>query len=1040
MRACGSCGATNAADARFCSRCGAALGAEPRPPSRRTVTVLFCDLIRSTPLGELLDVESLHAVIVGRWIAAVEPVIERHGGRLDKFAGDSVLVVFGVPRLHEDDALRAARCALEMRAALAELNPELEQRWGVTLQARYGLSTGEVAITQVGAQPFVPLGDAANMAQRLQAAAGADEIYVGPVTGRLLEGVAALDPLTPLELKGKSAPVRAWRLLDLPPPGRGAPAGRLVGRRHQLRALRSALDDVIATRRCRLATVLGPAGIGKSYLVRSFLAGAEPRATVALGRCLSYGEGITFWPLAEIVEQLSDHTTADAIAAVVGDGDEARRVGERLAGAVGVTPGSVPIDEIWWAARRLFEAVAEQRPLIVVVEDVHWAEPALLELLEHVARNARDVPLLLVCLARPDGFAWEPEVDDAIAIRLAPLPPAQAARLLDSLDAAAAVGDDERERLLATAEGNPFFLEQMVAMRRETGAGPPASGSEALPALIEAVLAARIDALPDAERAVLECAAIEGRQFHRGIVAELLEPEQRAGLDDALAALTARDMIRHGRADVLGTDAYRFSHILVREAIYGLLPKARRADLHESFAGLLLARQVTERELGEIVGFHLEQAYWYRARLERVDAAERERLAGAGAAHLAAAGRAAVRREDVRAGVNLLRRAVALLDPEAPELGTLLPQLGDALTEVGSLAESERVLGDAVARAAARGDAVQEAHARVGLLFARLQSATGSAAAEVVRRFDELRATFEAREDAHGLDRLWRLRALVHWLELRAGDADAAWERAVGYAQRADDEHGRTDALSWLASSALAGPLPASEAIERCEAIRADLGGNHRAQAFVLGPLASLRAMRGEFGVAHQLVADSRAMFAELGLTLHTTVPYHHAVVALLDDEPAAAEAALRTGYERLREMGEKALLADTAMMLARAVTTQGRLDEALALTVEAEEGADAYDVSVQVGWRTARAAILVRRGGADAAVPLVSEALTLLEHSDWITDRAETLTVWAEVLAARGDPAAAAALGEAQGLHERKGNVVAAARVRNLIAQHSVA
>ena len=407
-----------------------------------------------------------------------------------------------------------------MREALTALNRELESGWGVTLHARYGLSTGEVAFARVGAHPFFALGDAVNVAQRLEAAAPADEVLINRQTARLLRGTARLQRLDPLDAQGQ---VRARsRLAAGGAPARGRSGGARADRRawwdanDELEALHAALADVEAEQRCRLVTVLGPAGVGKSCLVRSFMSDAQASATTVFGRCLSYGEGITFWPLAGVVEQIAGRADESAIAAFLGDDEDGRWVAARIARAVGFAPGAAPIEEIQLALRRLLEAAARRGTLVVVIEDIHWAEPTLLDVLDHVATHARDVPLLLVCLARPELLKRQPTSPVADAVRIVPLSGRESERLLEQLDPSVALDADERARLLAAAEGNPFFLEQMVAMRQETGS------LATTPATIQAVLAARIDALAPAERAVVDCAAIEGRQFHRGGVAELL--------------------------------------------------------------------------------------------------------------------------------------------------------------------------------------------------------------------------------------------------------------------------------------------------------------------------------------------------------------------------------------------------------------------------------------------------------------------------------------------------------------------------------------
>jgi class 3 adenylate cyclase/tetratricopeptide (TPR) repeat protein len=1036
MPACPACRASNAADSRFCSACGARLTADPAALTRKTVTTLHSDLAGFTTLSERMDPESMHTVM-GRYFTAMHGAIERHGGQVEKYIGDAIMAIFGHPHLHEDDALRAARCAMEMRDELTLLNRELEAGWGVTLHARYGLATGEVAFARVGSQPFFALGDAVNLAQRLETAAPADEVLINRETARLLGSSARLQRLDPLNLKGKAEPVPAWRLVALLPAGEAAPlvpGPRMVGRDDELEILQVALADVQAERRCRLVTVLGAAGVGKSCLVRSFLSEAEESATTLFGRCLSYGEGITFWPLAAIVEQLAGRADETAIVTLLGDDEDGRWVAERVARAVGFAPGAAAIEEIQLAVRRLLEAAARRRPVVVVVEDIQWAEPTLLGVLEHVASYAHDVPLLLVCLARPELLKRRPAWPVAHTVRLGPLSEPASERLLEQLDPVVAVNADERARLLAAAEGNPFFLEQLVAMRQETGS------IAAIPATIQAILAARADALGETERAVIDCAAIEGRQFHRGVVAELLAADYRPGVDQALASLVDRDLIRPGRPDLPGEEGYRFSHNLVRDSVYALLPKARRADMHERYARSLEARSVGDRDFREIIGYHFEQAHRCSTDLQPGKSPDHRRLAEAGAGHLGAVGRTALGRGDVPAAVNLLERATRLLDDDEPALGWLLPELGTALAQAGSLPEAENVLSAAVRRASEQGEPADEAHALVCLLSARLRLDTGAAAQEVHRRFPDLLATFSANDDDLGLDRLWRLRAQVHWIE-GSGEADAAWEVGVEHAGRAGDEEGRADALCWLASSAFSGPMPAVDGIVRCEAMRVELHGNPLAQAFVLQPLAALWAMRGEWATARELLAESNAMVAELGNTLLTAaVRYYEAFVALLGDDPGGAEASLRDGYQWLQEKRETALRADLVVMLARAMYAQGRFDEAFDLTHAAEQGADPDDRSPQIDWRTVRGAILARRGHVTEAKRLTADALALVEHTDWLNDHADALMTRAELLVACGEHGdSAEAMQAALALYERKGNVTTAENVRAMLARAPV-
>jgi len=1028
MPTCTTCGSPIAVDARFCARCGAPVEPGGSAPTRKTVTVLFTDLTDFTPLTERLDPESLHQVMA-RYFTAMRSAIERHGGQVEKYIGDAIMAIFGVPQLHEDDALRAARCALEMRNSLGVLNRELRAGWSVTLHARYGICTGEVAFARVGQNPFFALGDPVNVAQRLETAAQPDEVLVGQETAHLLRDVAELEPMEPMALKGKAKPVSAYRLLAVAPTDdvpRGPAAPGMVGRERELRVLRAALDDVTSERRSRAITILGPAGVGKSRLVRSFAAEAEALATVAVGRCLPYGEGITFWPLEQVVEQLAGRTREAAIATLLGDEREAQWLAARVARAIGWSSGSAQIDEIQLGVRRLVEAAARDRPLVLVIEDIHWAEPTLLDVLDHIATHVTGVAFLLVSIARPELLARRAISPVSDVLRVRALSERESGELLEHLDPVGLLEPGDRVDLLGAAEGNPFFLEQLVAMKHESGA------DAAVPATIQAVLAARIDGLPEPERAVVESAAVEGRHFHHGAVAELVASEQRAELDDVLVSLTQRDFIRPARPDLPGERGYRFSHILVRDAVYGLLPKSRRADLHERYARWLEAHATGERDFGEIIGFHLEQAYRCSVDLHPVRGAEHRRLARAGAHHLGGVGRSALGRGDIPGAVNLLERATTLLDEDEPLLGSLLPELGSALTQAGRLPEAEQVLTAAVRRAQDRGDSADAAHALVGLLAARLRVDTGAATEEIRERFGDLRAAFSATDDDLGLDRLWRLLALVHWLEARSGEAEDAWQVAVEHARLAGDDEGQADALCWIASSAFCGPIPVDDGIARCEAIRRELHGNARAEAFVLQPLAGLWAMRGEFATARDLLGRAAAILTDLGLTILTATGYYEAFVALLADDPIEAEACARNGYRWLQESGENALRADTLVMLARSLHAQGRLNEAFDLTLEAEAQADAHDLSPQFGWRSVRAAILARRGAVGEARRFSDEALTIVGKTDWVRDQADALVTRAEVLMACGEQSAAAgAMQSALELYEQKGSIIDVERVR---------
>ena len=460
-------------------------------------------------------------------------------------------------------------------------------------------------------------------------------------------------------------------------------------------------------------------------------------------------------------------------------------------------------------------------------------------------------------------------------VTLEPLDDTAAATLLAELAAGSPAAAVDGQRLLATAEGNPFFLEQMVAMLDE-----PAGLSAGLPPTIQALLAARIDALPSPERAVLDRAAIEGGTFHTGAVARLLPADAANGLEERLASLTRRQLIRPAQSELPGEEAYRFAHILIRDVAYALVSKAARADLHEGYAAWFDERGDEARD--ELVGYHLEQAHRIHAELHPAARERRRTLATTASRRLRTAGRAALDRGDLPAGVNLLERATALLAPDDPHRARTTADLGMALVQLGRLAEAMTVLDEAAARAAERGDALAEAHARTARFFALVQVDSAAAAEDLGADFDARARTFAVSGDEVGLDRLWRARGFVHWLAGRSADAASDWMRGVEHATIAADEHGRADALSWVVCALALGPTPVPAAIERCSAILEELAFERHVAALSMRPLAHLHAMAGDFDVARLLLERSNAMLADLGLSMHSAVAHYDAFVSLL--------------------------------------------------------------------------------------------------------------------------------------------------------------
>ena len=672
---------------------------------RKTVTVLFCDLTGSTALGEQTDPEALRALLA-RYFERMKAIVEAHGGTVEKFIGDAVMAVFGVPAAHEDDALRACRAAMEMRDALPELG----------IAGRIGVNTGEVV---TGTEERLATGDAVNVAARFEQAAAPAEVLIGEPTLALVREAVVAEPVEPLTLKGKSHPVPAYRLVSVLDAPQRSHASRFVGRERELRSLAEAWERVQTQARCELVTVVGDAGVGKSRLVSEALTGIAAR--VVRGRCLPYGEGITYWPVVEVVKQLAvlpaDPAAAAAIRSVLGESE------------VG-TSG----DEIAWAFRKLLE---EQAPLVVVFDDIQWGEETFLDLIESTALLSSGAPLLLLCMARPELVERRPSWPGTL--RLESLPAEQADALIGD-----AVSDQLRERIARAAGGNPLFISEMLAMAAE-------DGDVEVPPTLKALLAARLDQLDEAERRVLERGSVEGEIFHRGGV-QALAPEETQ-VTTRLAALVRRQLVRPDRAQIAGDDGYRFRHLLIRDAAYDALPKAVRADLHARFADWLDEHGHSLVERDEIVGYHLEQASRYRAQLGQPDAASADRAA----ARLTAAGNRAIDRQDYRAGAALLNRAAELVRPHRTDVTLELESAwahGDL--DVRAAVETAEAVTE---RAEAAGDHSGAMLARAMALQGRSYAGEPDATDEVIALCRAALPLEEERGDPRRLALLWEMLA-----------------------------------------------------------------------------------------------------------------------------------------------------------------------------------------------------------------------------------------------------------------------------------------
>jgi predicted ATPase/class 3 adenylate cyclase len=1061
VRICPRCGEENADRFRLCGFCGAALApALPRQEVRKTVTVVFSDLQGSTMLAERVDSELVREMM-HRYFAEMRAVVEQHGGVVEKYIGDAIMAVFGLPRVHEDDALRAVRAAADMQQALARLNEELDARWGVRLAARIGVNTGEVVAGDPSAGQRLATGDAINVAARLEQAAHEMQVLIGESTHRLVRGWVEVEPLPPLTLKGKSQPIPAYRLLTVREGDHataGGRGGQLVGRALESARLIGEFELAVSRRACGLVTIVGEAGIGKSRLIAELARLIGDEARVVRGRCLAYGRGITFWPLIGIVRQLAEigeeespETARPKLLALLDGDDAAGEAAERVASAIGLSERQFPLEDVYWGTRKLLQQAARRRPVVVVFEDVHWAEPALLELVDRVAGTAVDAPVLLVCAARPDIAERHPgwlQRHGASVVELEPLSAEQSGLLVDSLLGDAVIDRRAREAIVSAAGGNPLFAEQLLSMMIDDGYLYRDGGhwvrardvsQLAVPPTIQALLAARLDLLPAEERAVIEPAAVVGGAFPVAAVQALVVDPLRETVPAHLTSLEGKQLIDPDRQPSLDDDLwFRFHHILIRDAAYQGLLKRTRAALHERFAdwGEAVNR---ERDRGieydEILGYHLEQAHRYLSELGPLD--DHGRALGArGAGRLGSAGRRAFARADMSAAANLLRRAAALLPADHPTRLALLPNLGEALMEIGEFPWAILYLDEAVELT--RDDPRLHADAVLTRLLARHHVADNLERwrDEVTREAERLIPVLrEQRADAE-LAKAWRLLGFVHGSICRYGEAAAAVKEAVEHARRANDARQEARNASAYTLAALYGPTPAAEAIEQCEHLAAQGLSDRQAEALVLCSLAQLRAMRGDFDRARELRRTARTLLDDLGvIVLAASTAMHCARIELLAGDLETAEAELRQAFETLTRLGERYLLPPIAALLAQVVYERGRPDEAEQISRTAEEIAAADDVEAQALWRSVRAKVLAGRDRVEEAERLAREAVRLIRTTDAPGMQADALLDLAAVLrrSSRVDEARVVAA-EARQLYEEKGNEIAAARAAAIV------
>jgi tetratricopeptide (TPR) repeat protein len=794
-----------------------------------------------------------------RFFAAMMAVIERHGGTLEKFSGDEVMAVFGVPVVHEDDALRAARAALEMRSALDELGDALEREHGVRLQMRIGINTGEVIAGDPADAPLVT-GEAVNIGKRLQEAAAPGEIVLGPVAVSLIREAVETEPIGPLELRGRAEPLSAFRLVGI---SESAPdAGTrfqapFVGRRRELRRVRAAYARARDKAQPALVVVLGDAGIGKTRLARELTGAVAHEANILVGRCASYGEGATYLPLADVVRQATREASLEEL--VAGE-EDAEQVVRGVRALMVPVENTLPASEASWAVRRFLEALARRRPLVLVLEDLHWAEPTLLDLVEYVAERSADVPLVLLALTRPSLLDRRPQWSESNAARvvvpLTPLDDNDGAALVSTLAADYEVDPNVGAQIAEAAEGNPLFAEQLLAFVVERG--PDAL--DTLPPTIEALLASRLDGLGALERSILERASVIGRDFRQSEVAALSPPEEAGIVGAALTALIPSGLVRRRRSTAAAPDAYVFHHALIRDAAYAAVPKGRRAELHEEFADWLARRGDAA---DEVVGYHLEQAHRYLAELGPLSRHARQ-LASEGGERLGRAGMRAFQRGDLPAADNLLVRATALLSDDSERRRELLTELGLSLRLTGQGQRAEEALAKAIAASEHAQD--QRLRLRGELELTNIRIFAGGDSEELLEVAGRAIPVFEAIGDDRSLGRAWLLCGMVKGtFQCKNAEWEDALENALVHYRRA--RWPTTACVGELAAALFYGPRPVDEGMLRCNALlREDAG--RVGSANVLVWMAGLQAMKGGFAQAREGVAHARGILDEFGFAV----------------------------------------------------------------------------------------------------------------------------------------------------------------------------
>ncbi|MEU9335607.1 adenylate/guanylate cyclase domain-containing protein [Streptomyces sp. NPDC048290] len=921
----------------FCPRCGTACvpaADTAATEERRVVTVLFCDLVGSTALSGRLDPETLRTVTL-RYFALMRARIEEHGGTVEKFIGDAVMAVFGIPARHEDDARRALAAAHGMLTALDGLNTDLEREHGVRLAVRIGVNTGEVvAAVDPAARQTLVSGEVVNIAARLEQHAGAGEVLAGPATVDAAGPSVVTEPAGALSLKGVQAPLPARRLVALheDDPERVRRFDTpFIGRGPELAELRLLTRKLAADPASHLVTVYGEAGLGKTRLLREWLRDCPAYGE---GRCRPYGESGTLAPLAEAVRHVLAAVGADAGLDALPEPErtEARQALRLLrAGLLKDGTPSPSTDDTVMALAGLLDGLSRERPLVLVLDDCHWAAEPLLDMVARLLDELDRSPVALVCAARPELLesrpGWGSGRMRSASLMLAPLSRAESAALAGELVEVTAHREDVLDGVLDRAEGNPLFLEHLTAMAAE---------GDDLPPTVHALLGARIDALPPRERTLLQLAAVLGREFHRADLAglattgEAADPASHAPAADGAGAsagllrgLARRRLIEAGGRTLGASAVFRFGSALVQETAYRGMAKKVRARRHQRAAEVLARHTANDAA----VGTHLARAHGLRAELGLRDE-DTDALRARAALLLTRAGTAALARSDLPWADDLLTQALALAAPGEPAAVEAARRLGETKVARGEPQRGRDLLADARDTAARTGDHLGAAHAQLALTALDPRHGDVAAVAETALPL------FTAAHDDQGIARACVRIAQDRQRRGRHGEAGTLLRRALHHADRAEAEPERALALGAAGISLWRGPTPVGEALARCEQLLTDHGAGRPTVRATLGcPLAVLLALHGRHDEAHARLTEAARLARSLGYAESALfVPLFAAEVASLTGTPDRALDLLDEAARAGHALGATGALPGIARERARLLLDRGEPAEALAL------------------------------------------------------------------------------------------------------------